>query len=671
MVTDVPRPRSPGPGGRHRPLRPAIRGRPPDPDPAPARPARGGWPWTGLPWTGLPWTGLPWTGLPGGGWPRGARRRRRGGPRGRDGPRGPCRGGRGPVAVREAVAGARRLVRTGPGRVRVQPALQLVGRQVDAYPARAPVQVTEDRFAVAEPAQDRLMLLGGFHAEQRQHALHLGPFRRTEREDAGDTVRDLLVQQVPGVLRDEDQRGVPGPAHPGHLRHELRALGRGGDGPGLVEEDRLGLPPVHPVQQPARELRHQVEQRHRQPLLIGVVVPADPGVRQGQAAEREHRGPALRVDLLVAGRREAQPGQPHLGDGPHHVAEVLRRRITGLFQVPDHLAQARPRPGRDRANGLDHRALAFLAHPRQQQPQRLRGHGPLRGQVVAEGEGIEQPGRRRAQGQHPCPPAARLQQPDQRRRVALGVDHRDRRPAQRELVDEQQGERRLPATRLPGDRDGRRPVARDGQERIEMHDGPGPAERLADVRADPADSLGDPVTQVHGGGRHATRDRVQRLPLQVGAEPHPVAGQRFTQQRELIPGRVNDVDPDVPVVLDDGLDAADTQAPGGRGHDEAMPPVDERQAFLGDAVLQHARRRDLLRQRDRRLHSGLPDVRVHVARVSQTAADVLARLRGRDQPHPRADLDRERQRVREVQPRFPVRERHHVGEPGEGQVRGV
>ena len=48
---------------------------------------------------------------------------------------------------------------------------------------------------------------------------------------------------------------------------------------------------------------------------------------------------------------------------------------------------------------------------------------------------------------------------------------------------------------------------------------------------------------------------------------------------------------------------------------------------------------------------------------------VLGRLGGRDQVHPRGDLDRERQRVGVVQPRLPVGERHHIGEPGERQER--
>ncbi len=107
------------------------------------------------------------------------------------------------------------------------------------------------------------------------------------------------------------------------------------------------------------------------------------------------------------------------------------------------------------------------------------------------------------------------------------------------------------------------PVQRRGEQRIEVHDGPGPAEGLADIRADPAlTAVGGPVTQVHGGGRHAARDRVQRLALHVGAQPDPVPGQRLAQQRELVTGGVDHVDADVPVVLDDRLDPAHAQSPG-------------------------------------------------------------------------------------------------------------
>ena len=245
---------------------------------------------------------------------------------------------------------------------------------------------------------------------------------------------------------------------------------------------------------------------------------------------------------LAARRREAQPGQPHLGHRPQHRAQVPRRRVLGLLQVPDDLAQAGPVPAGDRADGLDHRALAFLAHPRQQQPQRLGGHGPLLGQVVAERERVEQPGRGRAQRQHPGLAAARVQQPDQRLGVALGVDHRDRHPAQRQLQISSRASVVLPPPGSPviATAVGRLRARRE--QRVEMHDRPGPAQRLADVRADPARLVGDPVAQVHGGGRHPARDRVQRLALQVGAQPHPVAGQRLAQQRELVAGGVDHVD---------------------------------------------------------------------------------------------------------------------------------
>ena len=101
-----------------------------------------------------------------------------------------------------------------------------------------------------------------------------------------------------------------------------------------------------------------------------------------------------------------------------------------------------------------------------------------------------------------------------------------------------------------------------------------------------------------------------------------------------------------------------------------MPAVDERQPFLGDAVLQQPGGLDLLGQRDRQVGAGLPDVRVHVPGVGEPAADVLAGPGRRDQLHPQAGLDRERQRVGVVQPRLALREVHDVREPREGQERG-
>jgi hypothetical protein len=479
--------------------------------------------------------------------------------------------------------------------------------------------------------------------EQRHDIRHLAALGRPEREHAGQAVGHLLVQQVTGVLRDEDEGGIAGPSHPGYLGHQLGALGGGGDGPGLVQEDGLGLGAVDTVQQLAGELGDQVEQGDREPLLVGVVVAVGVGIGQGEPGQREDRGPALGVDLLAHRRGEAQPGQPHLGDRPHDRAGVLPGRIVSRLKVVNDLAQARPvRPGH-RADRLDHGALAFLAHPGQQQPQRLGGHRPLLGQVEAEGKRVEQAGRGRAERQHPRLAALSLQVLHQRFGVALRVDHRDGRAAQGQLVDEQQRQRGLAAARLTGDGDGGRPVPGRGQQRVEMHDGPGPAERLADVRPDPAGPRVEAVPQFHGGGRHPAGDRVQRLALHVGIQPDPLARQRFAQQRELVTGRVDHVDPDVAEMLDHGLHPADAQVPGRGGHDQPVPAVDKRQAFLGDAVLEHPGRGDLLGQRDRRLRAGLADMRVHIAGVGQTAADVFARLGRRDEFHPRADLDRERQ----------------------------
>ena len=129
-----------------------------------------------------------------------------------------------------------------------------------------------------------------------------------------------------------------------------------------------------------------------------------------------------------------------------------------------------------------------------------------------------------------------------------------------------------------------------------------------------------PVAQVHGRGRHAARDRVQRLALHVRGEPDPVAGQRLAQQRELVAGGVDHVDADVPVVLDHRLGPPLAQLAGRRGHHQPVPAVDERQPLLGDPVLQHPGRLDLLGQRQRQIDPRLPDVRVHVPGVRKPAA---------------------------------------------------
>jgi len=71
------------------------------------------------------------------------------------------------------------------------------------------------------------------------------------------------------------------------------------------------------------------------------------------------------------------------------------------------------------------------------------------------------------------------------------------------LVEHQHGEGGLAAARLAGDRDRRRAVPRRREHRVEVHDRAGSAQRLADVRADPADAIGDPVAELHGRGRHA------------------------------------------------------------------------------------------------------------------------------------------------------------------------
>jgi hypothetical protein len=118
-------------------------------------------------------------------------------------------------------------------------------------------------------------------------------------------------------------------------------------------------------------------------------------------------------------------------------------------------------------------------------------------------------------------------------------------------------------------------------------------------------------------------------------------------------------------MLDDRLHPADAQFPSRAAHDKAVPAVYKWQPLLGNAVLEHSGRGNLLGKGDRRLRARLTDMRVHVAGVRQAAAHVFARLGRRNELHPGADLDRERQRVGVMQPRLAIRERHHIGEPGE------
>jgi hypothetical protein len=104
----------------------------------------------------------------------------------------------------------------------------------------------------------------------------------------------------------------------------------------------------------------------------------------------------------------------------------------------------------------------LLAHPRQQQAEGLRGHGPLLGQIIPERERVEQARRGCTQRQYARFAATIGQQLDQRFRISLGVDHRDRHPAQRQLQNNQQRQRRLAPAGLTGDGDGSGPVQRRG-----------------------------------------------------------------------------------------------------------------------------------------------------------------------------------------------------------------
>src|SRR6201986_749042 len=105
------------------------------------------------------------------------------------------------------------LAVSNPGGVGVDPVLQFLRDQVDPDPPGAVIQVPENALAVAERAQHGLVLVGRRDPEQRHDVRHLGAFGRAEREHPGQAVGHLLIEQVTGVLRDQDQRGVPRPAH--------------------------------------------------------------------------------------------------------------------------------------------------------------------------------------------------------------------------------------------------------------------------------------------------------------------------------------------------------------------------------------------------------------------------------------------------------------------------
>src|SRR5262249_44166114 len=102
----------------------------------------------------------------------------------------------------------------GPGGVGVDPVPQLLGDQVDPDPPGPVVQIPEYALAVAERTEHGLVLVGWGDPEQRHDVGHLAAFGRAEREDPGQAGGDLLVQHGTGVLGDQDQRGVPRPAHP-------------------------------------------------------------------------------------------------------------------------------------------------------------------------------------------------------------------------------------------------------------------------------------------------------------------------------------------------------------------------------------------------------------------------------------------------------------------------
>ena len=111
------------------------------------------------------------------------------------------------VSFASAEGLATELMLRVPGR---RPGLCLI----DPDPAGPVIQVAVNALAVAERAEYGLVLVRRRDPEQRHDVGHLAAFGRTEREHPGQAVGHLLAQQVTGILRDQDQRGVPRPAHP-------------------------------------------------------------------------------------------------------------------------------------------------------------------------------------------------------------------------------------------------------------------------------------------------------------------------------------------------------------------------------------------------------------------------------------------------------------------------
>src|SRR5215468_1734483 len=68
---------------------------------------------------------------------------------------------RSPASRVRTAPGRRALRRLRPGWVRVQPAAQVIGDEIDDDASGPAIQVAEDALAVAQAAQHRLVLIGG------------------------------------------------------------------------------------------------------------------------------------------------------------------------------------------------------------------------------------------------------------------------------------------------------------------------------------------------------------------------------------------------------------------------------------------------------------------------------------------------------------------------------
>ena len=286
--------------------------------------------------------------------------------------------------------------------------------------------------------------------------------------------------RIRAVLRDRPIRDTSGTS--------LAPCGRRRDRPRLVQEDRLGQPPVHSVEQPAGELGHQVQQGDRQPLLVGVVVAADRGVGQRQPGQGEHRGPARRVDPLAARRARSTAGP---AASPTSTAAPRRGSSTPGRSACSRCRTTLPRLGRSRPATAATAWIIALSRSSLIRGSSSRSVSVAMVRFSARSSpnenGSSRPGAAAAERQHPGLAAAlRPAASTSDSASPLGSITATVTPRSASWQDEQQRQGGLAAARLTGDGDRGGPVAGRREQRVEMHDGPGPAQGLADVGADPA-----------------------------------------------------------------------------------------------------------------------------------------------------------------------------------------